>query len=524
MNTIEESLMLGVSRSKDGWDVAPLWTTNSLKQSYVVPVYHDGRLYGMSNRILVCLDASDGGVVWRSREPGDGFPILVGDLLVMVTKPGSIHVAPASKDGWNEVASITPFDEHSWSEPAYAGGHLYARSMARLVRIAPARTDEGDDGDGGPAIRSSFDRFLDKVARTDAGTRPGMIEHYLAQQSSFPIVDAAAGTAHFVYYGEATDVGIVGDMIGTRREDPMTREPGTKLFHYSTALEPDAAVSYGFIVDFAEPAPDPRNPRAADGLFGEVSWFSMPAWRGAEWAEGEAPAARGRLEEVEWESAAFENTTRTARVYLPAGYDASAARYPTLYVLNGTDALERGEMQRALDTLIADGSIKPTIAVFVVAAEREGGGNDLRQGDEYAAMLSTELVPTIDGRFRTDTRPEWRGVVGSGRASNVAFSVAFAHAELFGRLGAQAPTMRPGDLFGDGSEPVAGPAVLYVEWGTYHLRSPHEAWDLAEESRRLWAALREHGWRPAGGERPVGLGWFAWRDSLDDMLRALLPG
>ena len=89
----------------------------------------------MNNRIFTCLDAATGELAWRSREPGDGFPTLIGEHLVMITKPGSLHVIDASPDGYNEIARLDLFDEHSWSEVAFADGHLFARSMARLARV-----------------------------------------------------------------------------------------------------------------------------------------------------------------------------------------------------------------------------------------------------------------------------------------------------------------------------------------------------------------------------------------------------
>jgi enterochelin esterase-like enzyme len=65
--------------------------------------------------------------------------------------------------------------------------------------------------------------------------------------------------------------------------------------------------------------------------------------------------------------------------------------------------------------------------------------------------------------------------------------------------------------------------VIYLEWGTYHLRSPHEAWDMARANRDLWALLRQRGQRPAGGEVPEGFGWACWRGHTDEMLSALFP-
>ncbi|NIM62860.1 MAG: hypothetical protein GTO30_14805, partial [Acidobacteria bacterium] len=59
--------------------------------TYVTPALHEGYLYGMSGRIFTCVDAASGETKWRSRQPGDGFPTVVGDKLVVITKPGSLH-------------------------------------------------------------------------------------------------------------------------------------------------------------------------------------------------------------------------------------------------------------------------------------------------------------------------------------------------------------------------------------------------------------------------------------------------
>ena len=69
-----------VPRPDGGATVETLWTAPVLRTTYVVPVYHGGFLYGMSGRsTLTCVDAGTGEVRWRSREPGDGFPLVVGD-------------------------------------------------------------------------------------------------------------------------------------------------------------------------------------------------------------------------------------------------------------------------------------------------------------------------------------------------------------------------------------------------------------------------------------------------------------
>jgi enterochelin esterase-like enzyme/outer membrane protein assembly factor BamB len=521
MNKIDASTMLSVQRSDEAWKIEELWSSNSIKQSYVTPVYHDGHLYGMSNRIFTCLDASTGEIKWRSREPGDGFPIVVGDRLVVITKPGSLHVIEASAEGYNELASLELFDEHSWSEAAFAGGHLYARSMAHLARIdVGAAVDAAGGGASAWLASTSFGKFLEEIGT--AADKQAKVEAFLAGQDSLPIVEDT-GAVHFLYRGDATDVGIVGDMIGFRREDPMTRIEGTDLFYYSTRLEPDAAVVYGFIVDYAEPAADPGNPHTASGLFGDVSLLTMPAWEAPRHLDEAEPSRQGRLEDLEWESTVQEEPKqRAAKVYLPAGYDGDGERrYPVLYVHHGNAALDEGRFKHALDQLIGT-AVQPMIAVFVLLDE-ENPRDDIGPMEKYGEMIATELVPAIDERYRTIAEPMARATVGAGSVGgNAALMAAFGQPGLFGRVGAQSATGvgRLGDMLKSAEEQ---PLVIYLEWGTYHMRSPHEAWDLAEANREVWGLLRDAGYRPAGGEVPEGYGWACWRAHTDELLAAMFP-
>ncbi|TDI51037.1 MAG: hypothetical protein E2P01_00185 [Acidobacteria bacterium] len=503
--------------SKDGaYEITELWANNSIRGTYVTPAYHDGHFYGMSGRIFVCVEAATGETLWKSRQPGDGFPTVVGDKIVIITKPGSLHVIDASPKGYNEIAQLDLFDEHSWSEVAFAGGHLFARSMNQLVRVDLAKSVEAAQA-ASWVKKTKFGSFL---AKLDAVTdRNALIDSFMAEQKSFPVIEAP-GIVHFIYRGEAEDVGIVSDLLGFRREDPMVRVPGTDLFYYSMRVEPNAAATYGFIADYADEAvPDPLNDSPGSGLFGDVSFFSMPAWKGFEYEE--APGNSGTMETVEWESAAKEGQKRTAEVYLPVGYDASK-KYPVIYIHLGQEALKDGLMKNTLDHVVGK-TVRPLVAVFIHVDEENDG--DTRT-PAYYTMVTEELIPLIDEKYSTIASRDGRVTIGSGGGANVALAAAFSNPEMFGGVGAQSAAL---GFFGPVpfADLVKGvdeqPMAIYLDWGTYHLRSPHEAWDMSVESRKAWEMLREKGYRPAGGERPEGYGWRCWRAHSEELLTALFP-
>jgi enterochelin esterase-like enzyme/outer membrane protein assembly factor BamB len=515
-NSSDTSKMVQVENNDGAYEVTELWSNNSIRGTYVTPAYHDGYLYGMSGRVFVCVDAATGEVQWKSRQPGDGFPTVIGDKIVVITKPGSLHVIDASPKGYNEIAQIELFDEHSWSEVAFGGGHLFVRSMNELVRVDFGKVDEPAQA-AGWVRHTSFGHFLSRV--DEAEDKNAVIDAFMARQKGFPIVEAP-DVVHFVYRGESNDVGIVGDLIGFRREDPMVHVPGTDLFYYSLRIEPGAAVTYGFIIDFGEEAiPDPMNDRVGSGLFGDVSFFSMPGWKG--FAYDDEAATPGTIETVEWESTAKEGAKRTAEVYLPVGYDAGN-EYPVVYVHLGQTALEDGKMKNTLDHVVG-ASVQPLIAVFIHTDEEDP---DDTRTPSYYEMVTNELVPLIDEKYSTIEHRAGRASIGSGGGANVALTTAFGSSDLFGRVAAQSANIGffgpvPMDQLVKNADEQ--PMTVYLDWGTYHLRSPHEAWDMAEDSREAWAMLRERGYRPVGGERPEGFGWPVWRTHTDELLASLFP-
>jgi enterochelin esterase-like enzyme len=255
---------------------------------------------------------------------------------------------------------------------------------------------------------------------------------------------------------------------------------------------------------------------------GELSWFAMPAWVAPDFLHEADASKQGRLESMAWESEILEGQEQDVQVYLPAGYDAAGdRRYPVIYVLNGKDALEDGKMKQALDHLIG-AVVEPVVAVFVTADEDNPPRSPEAMG-LYVDMLTGELIPRVDKAFLTEPSALRRAIVGSGRAGNLALMASFKHPDLFARVGAQSATMGTSDLAEFEISEAKNPKAIYLEWGTYHLRSPHEGWDLVVENRELWAHLREAGYRLAGGEVHEGYGRACWNSHTDEMLTALFP-
>ncbi len=515
---------------------AQLWDERNLRSSYVPPVYHDGYIYGYNLRILVCADAATGELMWRSRAPGDGFPTIVDGHLMILTKDGTLHLARATPDGYDEIVGAPIFDKLTWTPPSVAYGDVFARSRTEIVRIdlngggsravavsdlKVARSLDPGDGEFGRFVRAVESAAGNAVgATTDATT---LIDEFFARPREYPIREGDS-RIHFVYRGEATDLAITGDMLGTRQDVAMARVADTDLYYYTAELLPESRLSYAFLRD-SEMITDPLNPLIVptmiynaerEHVFGDrqlpMSELRMPRWQLPDHLQEPAANSRGTVEPIVLQGPGREVEMQ---VYLPNGYSDSSDRYPVVYY-HGPSPAELSKIPTTLDNLIADGAIQPVIAVW----------SELRAGRGYEQFWVEQLVPEIDARYRTVATADGRVHVGSGGGSMAAMQMAANYPTMSSGLALL--SIRALDLQWDPVLPRVGapetrPLRLYLDWGVYGLRNPQEVWDNRAKSSERAEQLRNLGYEVAGGELPDGVGWASWRNHADAVLRAILP-
>ena len=519
--------------------VREAWEQRTIRNTYNVPVYHDGYLYAYSSRFLVCVDAETGERLWRSRPPGDGFLLLVDGHLVIVTKRGVLSVVKASPDGYEEVASLQLFDDLVWTPPAFANGSVYARSQSEIARVdirAATRLTDADtrpsDAEPGRLPDGEFERFLTEVGRSNDKT--ALIDQFVGSVDQFPLIEGER-RVHFIYRGPGDDLAVAGDMFGMRQERSMARVPGTDLFYSSVDIDPDVRVNYHFIRDYEEIL-DPRNPRSTTtGMYGpemdvnfsgenpiQVSWLAMPQWEPpAHLTAVAADARRGHLERHELDSDVLGRPV-VVEVYVPAGYDAETERrYPVAYYHGGDHALERGEFQTSLDNLLGT-EVRPLLGVFIEFIDTR------LSVDRYMEMWAKELVPFVDTTYRTVASREGRASIGGGFPGYTALVLAFGRSDLVGKTAGLTPAMLVFEfaelaLKGLVREAAEQPMDIYVEWGRYDVQSPNENGDMRVTTRAFLDFLTSRGYEVSGGEVPDGTGWSSWKNRTDRVLRSLFP-
>ncbi|MNN24476.1 Endo-1,4-beta-xylanase/feruloyl esterase precursor [compost metagenome] len=115
-------------------------------------------------------------------------------------------------------------------------------------------------------------------------------------------------------------------------------------------------------------------------------------------------------------------------IYLPPGYKDCGEKYPVAYHIHGWTGNESSEIW-PLEKVCKN---RRAITVFVNAISSEDNYFDALM--QIESILIKELIPHIDGQYRTDTTRENRMLSGFSMGGNMAFYYAVKHPELFGSV------------------------------------------------------------------------------------------
>ena len=137
-------------------------------------------------------------------------------------------------------------------------------------------------------------------------------------------------------------------------------------------------------------------------------------------------------------SSRTSNADQRYLIYLPPCYNYTGSRYPTIYLIHGSDNDEthwqRLGVFQAMDEGLRAGKFLPAIIVL------PDGDYDLFMNTSggpgtYEAQFVDELIPHIDSTYRTDARSELRAIGGISRGGVWSYEIGFRHPDLFAVVG-----------------------------------------------------------------------------------------
>ena len=120
--------------SKDGsFHPRQLWSNSRMKNKFTSSVIHDSHIYGLNERVLVCLDLETGERRWRGSRYDYGSVLLVGDHILILGERGQLALVKADPQSFVERGRIQVFEGRTWNNMALSGGLLFVRNHKEMV-------------------------------------------------------------------------------------------------------------------------------------------------------------------------------------------------------------------------------------------------------------------------------------------------------------------------------------------------------------------------------------------------------
>jgi glucan 1,4-alpha-glucosidase len=353
----------------------------------------------------------------------------------------------------------------------------------------------------------------DELKKLEADLYPPDFAERAKSAKTSPQVEGEYVT--FVYRGDAKRVEVVGDFDGWTPSGLVLRDaPGAAGVKYIRLKFPAAArLEYKLVAD-GEWILDPLNPnRNNNGVGGFNSYFTGPDYRPPAFSTGR-DELRGRLERLSVPG----DEKRKVQVYLPPGYSESTARYPVLYMQDGSEAIELGRAAETADRMITEGKVEPFVIVFIDPVDRM---KEYWADDRFADWMAGVLAPLVDSRYRTRAERDARALSGASLGGTISVWTALRHPETFARVAGLSTAFQIDEgrvlasLYGLGEEARRkNPLRFYLDAGRYEPVILHP-------TRRANLILRARGYPVTYREAPVGHNYTAWRDRLADAYAAL---
>jgi enterochelin esterase family protein len=366
------------------------------------------------------------------------------------------------------------------------------------------------------------------------------------------VFPAPEGARHVVVnagFGQATDH-VMARISGTNvchasyryRNDVRTSysfEPDRPLLSFDTASKEEIAAAMAYFSE--HPAlPDPHHrdhfaSRAGQGRPDHLgSFLALPDAPDESLVHKRPNVAHGNIQRHAFKSEVMGNERRVW-VYTPPGYEAGLGSYPVLVAFDGGAALTSIPVQRILDNLLADGRIRPMVAVLIDNPTDTSRNDELPCNETFARCIEEELLPWLRANYSVSHAASDHYVTGVSYGGLASMWLGYRLPHIFGNVISQAASLWWGPGWDTGLSLAAqnfAPEWLIEQYAAAP-RLPVRFWmeiGLMEHpsrmlvpNRRMRAVLEEKGYELIYSEPNGGHDSALWRGTLATALGAMAP-
>jgi outer membrane protein assembly factor BamB len=115
-----ECFTISLDEENEKYRVQSSWKSKDLKAKFSNPIFKDGYLYGLSENLLVCLEAKTGKLMWRGKKYSYGRIFLADQKLLILGHSGVLSVSRCDSRRIREISSRQLLsDARCWNGPAF---------------------------------------------------------------------------------------------------------------------------------------------------------------------------------------------------------------------------------------------------------------------------------------------------------------------------------------------------------------------------------------------------------------------
>lgn len=133
--------LVEVKQEGGKWTATEKWVTNRFQPSYNDFVVHEGRVYGLDDGILACIDVRTGERVWKKGRYGHGQVLLLADsgILAVLSETGELALVAAKPEEPGDVERLPVLKGKTWNHPVVVRDRLYVRNGTEMAcyRLPP---------------------------------------------------------------------------------------------------------------------------------------------------------------------------------------------------------------------------------------------------------------------------------------------------------------------------------------------------------------------------------------------------
>ena len=329
------------------------------------------------------------------------------------------------------------------------------------------------------------------VAGLDAAAQDAVVEKFVASKGGTPIVENQTRLIFLAKDKDGQTPRIVGDFNNWAMTQvgydvligKPTRIEGTSWSFLESTSYTNARLEYVLFYD-KDAVPDPLNRHTVQAFAGPRSEVRMPFFVAQPEVDELGSAPKGEVIAESFQSRSLGGSRRVW-YYLPPGYSAATdTLYPVIYVLDGANYVEKMDVPKVLDHLIANKTDSAGDR-GVFGARRSAGGifAQSRNGGDSSPTSWCRRSTSASGRSRRRTIASSSAARSRPTARSISRSTA---PSVFGLCAAIAPPVQTATVVSN--QAAARAAVVSIKFfvmgGVYD--------SMIDGARRLHTTLDEY--------------------------------